>query len=68
MHNIGLKVIVLENFYTYSEVQEVGEDFVEDFFQDLELEIRAEVESKIGPISKIEFFKDHPDGLCKIRF
>lgn len=68
MHKIGLKVIVLQHFYTYDEVLEAGENFLDDFFQDLEMEIRAEVESKVGPISKIEFYKDHPDGICKLRF
>lgn len=67
IHNIGLKIVVLENFYTYDEMMEAGEEYPE-LFKELELEIRSEVESKTGSIVKIEFFKDNPLGVCKIRF
>ena len=27
-----------------------------------------EIEGKVGPLSKVEFFKENPQGFCKLRF
>lgn len=39
-------------------------------FDELEGELKheIEIESKIGKISKITFFRDNPAGVCKIKF
>jgi len=37
-------------------------------FDELEGELKHEIESKIGKISKITWFKDNPKGICKIKF
>lgn len=40
----------------------------QQFFKELEVELRAEIEQKIGPVHKVDFFPDNPDGVCKIKF
>ena len=41
---------------------------VDSFFKELEGELRAEIESKVGQVGKAEFFKENPLGVCKLRF
>ena len=38
------------------------------FFAELEEELKVEIQSKIGSVAKIEFFKNNPRCVCKIRF
>lgn len=39
------------------------------FFQELEIELRGEVESSIGPIERVQFFPENPSlGIVKIKF
>ena len=40
----------------------------EAFFKDIEDELRVEIEEKVGSVAKIDFFKDSPLAVCKIRF
>jgi len=79
LHEVGLKIVILEGFYTLDEIEEITSQFPEEdlegvmlakqqFFKELESELRAEIESKIGPVHKIDFFPDNPAGVCKIKF
>lgn len=62
MHEIGLKIIILEGFYTLEEVAQCKvaymqlKDPVDKFFKDLESELREEIQEKIGLIDKVEFY------------
>lgn len=67
MHDMGLKIVVLENMYTKEELDSAGEK-VDYFLEDLEIELRSEIESGIGPIQKMEFFNNNPRGIVKIKF
>ena len=40
----------------------------ENFFQELNEELKIEIETKVGSVQKIEFFKENPRCVCKIRF
>jgi len=54
MHEQGLRIIIIEGMYTEDEVlMSERNDTVDNFFNDLELEIRGEVESSIGPIERV---------------
>jgi len=65
MHDIGLKVIILEKFYTQEEKADFvrqtletsqpseNQDFdqldaINKFFKELEIELREEIEEKVG--------------------
>ncbi len=70
IHEIGLRIIILEGIYTEAEVienQEIGQlDF---FLEELELELRREIETAFGPIEKMQFFPENPaNGYVKIKF
>lgn len=68
IHEIGLRIVILEGMYTEEEVLSYQErlDF---FFDELELELRQEIEAGIGPIEKIQFFPENPrNGYIKIKF
>jgi len=32
------------------------------------MDLRSEIEAKIGPIQKVEFFRQNPNGVVKIKF
>ena len=72
MHDIGLKIVVLKDFYTVEEVGQsmtaymMEKDPVKRFFNEIEAELREEIEEKVGPIDKVELFKENP--ICKIKF
>ena len=70
MHEQGLRIIIIEGMYTEDEVlMSERNDTVDNFFNDLELEIRGEVESSIGPIERVQFFPENPHlGIVKIKF
>ena len=53
--------------YTQDELAE-NFDRVDYFLEELEIELRGEIESTIGPIEKVQFFKENPLGIVKIRF
>ena len=40
----------------------------EQFFKELEEELKIELETQVGSVGKIEFFKENPNGVCKLRF
>ena len=40
---------------------------VDPFFEELEYEIRGEIE-RYGAVDKMHFFREHPNGVIKIRF
>ena len=71
LHHVGLKVVILQGFYTQDEMQTTMAEqgiTAEEFFQELEQELRVEIEEKIGSVAKIDFFKDNPACVCKLRF
>jgi len=41
---------------------------VDEFFKELEQELKVEIEEKIGSVAKIDFFRENPLGVCKLRF
>lgn len=53
--------------FTQEEVR-MNEDRLDYFFQELEMELRGEIEQNIGAIDKIHYFRDNPNGVIKIRF
>ena len=74
---VGLKIVILEGFYTLVELEQAKQGQVEEtlvaklvsnFFDELELEIRMEIESKVGPLQKVDFFQYNPKGVCKLKF
>mmetsp|Transcript_13656 Transcript_13656/g.9820 ORF Transcript_13656/g.9820 Transcript_13656/m.9820 type:complete len:117 (+) Transcript_13656:1016-1366(+) len=65
LHDLGLKIVILENIYTPEEVS--GEE-AEMFLEELEVELRAEIEASIGPVVKMEFYKNNPAGVVKLKF
>ena len=39
------------------------------FFEELEIELRGEIESQMGPIEKMQFFPENPaGGFVKVKF
>ena len=40
----------------------------EQFFKELEDELKVEIEEKVGSVAKIDFFKENPASVCKMRF
>lgn len=71
LHHSGLKVVILKGFYTTAELQAAQSqqgNLAEAFFKELEEELRVEIEQKVGSVAKIEFFKENPECVCKIRF
>ncbi|CDW88320.1 rna binding domain protein [Stylonychia lemnae] len=66
IHEIGLRIVILEGMFTMEEVEQ-NSDRTDVFFQELEYEIRSEIEN-FGAIDKMHFFREHPNGVIKIRF
>lgn len=64
---MGLRIVILEGMWTQEEI-EYNQDRLDYFFEELELELRAEIEQNIGAIDKIHFYRDNPQGIIKIRF
>lgn len=67
IHEIGLRIIILEGMFTLDEV-ELNIDREDYFFEELEIELRAEIEQSIGAIDKIHFFRENTKGVIKVRF
>lgn len=67
IHEKGLRIIVLDQVYTPEEVQ-ANNDNIDYFFEELELEMKGEIEATIGPVEKMQFFKENPNGIIKLRF
>lgn len=67
IHEIGLRIVILEGMFTQEEVQ-MNEDRLDFFFEELELDVKAEIEQSIGAIDKIHIFRENPKGVIKIRF
>jgi hypothetical protein len=64
---MGLKIVILENMYAKEDL-EANAHRIDFFFEELELDLRSEIEGSIGPIAKMEFFKNNPNGVVKIKF
>jgi hypothetical protein len=52
VHDRGLRIVILEGIYTQLEVS-ANQDRLELFFEELEIELRGEIESTIGPIERL---------------
>lgn len=37
-------------------------------FEEIELELKREIEGTIGPIEKMHFFRENPNGVVKLKF
>eukprot|EP00347_Sterkiella_histriomuscorum_P022714 403337435 len=69
IHEIGLKIVILEGMFTQEEVEAaVQSGREEQFFQELEQDVRFEIEQNIGAIDKMHVFRENPAGAIKIRF
>lgn len=52
----GLKIVILKNMFTPEQAK------IQNFFVELEPEIKEEIEASVGEIVKMEIFEKHPDG------
>lgn len=71
LEHAGLKVVILQGFYTPEELQQAQQQeglAAESFFAELEAELQVEIETKVGSVAKVEFFKENPLAIIKIRF
>lgn len=59
----GLKIVILTNVFTLEEAQ--GE---ENYFKDLEMDIREECQTKLGPIQRLKIFENNEKGVILIKF
>ena len=59
--------MIIEGLYTQEEVSENNER-LQLFFEELELELRSEIESQMGPVERMQFFPENPGGFVKIKF
>lgn len=59
----GLKIVILTNVFT---IEEALHD--ENYFKDLELDIRDECEAKLGAIQRLRIFENNPQGVILIKF
>ena len=59
--NINLKIVALKNMFNLEQSQQ------NNFFEDLELDIREEV-GKIGEIHFLKIFENNPMGIILIKF
>lgn len=50
-----------------NEIENAAEN-VEQLLTEIKKEICDEIENQIGPVTKIELFKDNPRGIVKLRF
>lgn len=46
----------------------MNKDRLDFFYEELELELRQEIETNIGAIDKIHIFRENPRGIIKVRF
>lgn len=68
IHEIGLRIVILEGIYTEDEVA-ANRDRLDVFFEELEVELRGEIEATIGPIERMQFFPENPSvGAVKLKF
>lgn len=59
----GLKIVILTHVFTLEESQQE-----ENYFRDLELDIKDECETKLGPIQRLKIFENNPQGVILIKF
>lgn len=59
----GLKIVILTNVFTLEEAHQE-----ENYFKDLELDIREECEAKLGKIQRLKIFEHNPLGVILIKF
>ena len=59
----GLKIVILMNVFTLEESQQE-----ENYFKDLELDIREECQTKVGSIQRMKIFENNPQGVILIKF
>lgn len=60
---IGLKICILKHLFTLEEVKENP-----NLLNEIDIDVRSELEAKCGKVSKFEIFHDHPDGVIKVKF
>ncbi|CAK72965.1 unnamed protein product (macronuclear) [Paramecium tetraurelia] len=58
----GLKILIFKNLYSPTQAQNP------EFMNQLYGELLLKIESLQIFVQKLEFFKDHPQGVCKVRF
>ena len=59
----GLKIVILTNVFTLEESQQE-----ENYFKDLEFDIKEECQAKLGPIMRMKIFENNPMGVILIKF
>ena len=59
----GLKIVILKHMFSPEDIKQN-----ENLVNEIEIDVKDEVESSCGGVQKIEIFKDHPDGVIKIKF
>jgi HIV Tat-specific factor 1 len=62
-NSFGLKIVILKHLFTPEEVKDN-----EKLFKEIEYDVNAEIEETWGKTEKVEFFREHPDGVIKIKF
>lgn len=68
IHEKGLRIVILEGIYTGEEVEE-NRERLDFFFEELELELREEIESSMGPVERMQFFPENAkQGIVKVKF
>ena len=60
----GLKIVIIENFYTREELAESPD--TESLLEEIQAQLLEEVESKIGTVSRCELYHENP--ICKLKF
>lgn len=59
----GLKIVILKHMFT---IEESHQD--ENYFKDLEIDIREECKEKLGIIQRLKIFENNPEGVILIKF
>ena len=59
----GLKIVILTNVFTLEESQQE-----ENYFKDLEMDIKEECQAKLGPVMRMKIFEHNPMGVILIKF
>lgn len=59
----GLKIVILSNVFTLEEAQKE-----ENYFKELELDIRQECQEKLGAIQRLKIFENNEKGVILIKF
>ena len=61
--------MIIEGIYTEHEVTTLNKGRVEFFMEELEIELRGEIEATMGKVERMQFFPENPGkGVVKIKF